>query len=211
MTREQISARLAEIAPWPDLDPTPEAVARWLAVHAQREWAAHIIPFTTPGGPDHLDVAAVAKLNAHFAAAHALLALIGTGREEQAAREIALAWSGGSATGIWIWEHLEHLGADPDEVTRLEQARMALDSAEAKPDEARVKLAQAEALIGQLERITTAWTRGMYSARIDCWRGDAKAAAGCLSEGLDGYDGPEWNGTETGAEWWERTKAEEGW
>ena len=50
----------------------------------------------------------------------------------------------------------------------------------------------------------------MYSARIDCWRGDAKAAAECLSEGLDGYDGPEWDGTETGTEWWERTKAEEG-
>ena len=50
----------------------------------------------------------------------------------------------------------------------------------------------------------------MYSARIDCWRGDAKAAAAILSDGLDGYDGPEWDGTETGAEWWERTKAEEG-
>jgi hypothetical protein len=74
----------------------------------------------------------------------------------------------------------------------------------------RAELAKAEALIGQLERITTAWTRGMYSARIDCWRGDVKAAAECLSEGLDGYDGPEWDGTETGAGWWERTKAEEG-
>ena len=129
MTRQQLRARLDEIAPWPDRDPTPEAVARWLLVHAQREWVAHIIPFTTPGGPEHLDVAAVAKLNAQFAAAHALLALIGTGREEQAAREIASAWNGGGATGIWIWEHLEHLGADPDEVTRLEQARMALDAA----------------------------------------------------------------------------------
>ena len=83
-------------------------------------------------------------------------------------------------------------------------------TAEQERDEARAKLAKAEALIGQLERITTAWTRGMYSAWIDCWRGDAEAAAACLSEGLDGYDGPEWDGAETGAEWWERTKAEEG-
>ena len=83
-------------------------------------------------------------------------------------------------------------------------------SVEQERDEARAELARAGELIGRLERITTAWTRGMYSARIDCWRGDAKTAAGCLSEGLDGYDGPEWDGTETGAEWWERTKAEEG-
>ena len=88
-------------------------------------------------------------------------------------------------------------------------AKAAACAAERERDEARAELARADELIRRLERITTAWTRGMYSARIDCWRGDAKAAAGCLSEGLDGYDGPEWNGTETGAEWWERTKAEE--
>jgi hypothetical protein len=76
-------------------------------------------------------------------------------------------------------------------------------------DEARADLAKAGELIRQLERITTAWTRGMYSAWIDCWRGDVKAAIECLSEGLDGYDGTEWDGTETGAEWRERTKAEE--
>jgi hypothetical protein len=82
--------------------------------------------------------------------------------------------------------------------------------AERERDEARARLARAGELTRQLERVTTAWTRGMYSAWIDCRRGDVKAAAGCLSEGLDGYDGPEWDGTETGAEWWERTKAEEG-
>lgn len=65
-------------------------------------------------------------------------------------------------------------------------------------------------ILAPWERITTAWTRGMYAARIDCIRGDVKAAVECLSEGLDGYDGTEWNGTETGTEWWERTKAEEG-
>jgi hypothetical protein len=65
-------------------------------------------------------------------------------------------------------------------------------------------------LVRRYERITTAYSRGIYMARIDCMRGDVKAAVDCLCEGLDGYDGTEWNGTETGAEWWERTKAEEG-
>ena len=50
----------------------------------------------------------------------------------------------------------------------------------------------------------------MYCACNDCQRGDVTAAAMCLSEGLYGYDGPEWDGTETGTGWWERTKAEEG-
>lgn len=77
-------------------------------------------------------------------------------------------------------------------------------------DEARAKLAKADELIRRLERITTAWTRGMNAARIDCLRGDPKAAVAILGEGLDGYDGPAWDGTETGTEWWERTKAEEG-
>jgi hypothetical protein len=144
MTREEIRARLVEIAPWPDRDPAPEAVARWLAVHAQREWVAHILPATMPGGPEHLDVAAVAKMNAQFAAAHALLALIGTGREEQVAREIVLAWSGGGAEGMWLWEHLGHLGVDPAEVTRLEQARMAL---EGEGVEARSRAEAAEAML----------------------------------------------------------------
>jgi hypothetical protein len=77
-------------------------------------------------------------------------------------------------------------------------------------DEVRAELAKAGGLIRSLERISTSWTRGMYAAQIDCWRGDPKAAAATLSEGLDGYDGPSWDGTETGAEWWERTKAKEG-
>lgn len=75
--------------------------------------------------------------------------------------------------------------------------------------ELEAELEAARDFIQRLNRITTAWTRGMYAARIDCLRGDTRAAIRCLSEGLDGYDGTEWNGTETGAEWWERTKAEE--
>lgn len=110
-------------------------------------------------------------------------------------------------------EHLRFYVFDDDMDGRLHPVLIELAGASPVTDELttlRAKLTQAEALIGQLERITTAWTRGMYSARIDCWRDDPNTAAACLSEGLDGYDGPEWDGTETGAEWWERTKAEEG-
>ena len=101
----------------------------------------------------------------------------------------------------------------PDPLTAGERRavlREHLEREKSRRHDAEAKLAQANELIGQLQRITTAWTRGMYAAQIDCWRGDPKAAAATLSEGLDGYDGPGWDGTETGAEWWERTKAEEG-
>lgn len=76
--------------------------------------------------------------------------------------------------------------------------------------EAAVKASGLPELVSRYGRITTAWTRGMYAAWIDCVRGDVKAAIECLAEGTDGYDGPQWDGTETGAQWWERTKAEEG-
>jgi hypothetical protein len=127
------------------------------------------------------------------AACEAFWAAVGAGAETQ------------EPSAAWDWAFSQH-------TTRAWEsaAKAAAGPAGRERDEARAQVAKAEALIGQLERITTAWTRGMYSARIDCWRGDAKAAAECLSEGLDGYDGPEWDGTETGTEWWERTKAEEG-
>jgi hypothetical protein len=99
--------------------------------------------------------------------------------------------------------HAAEAGLPPEAAAILAQAVPELADALAERD----RLAE---LLRRYERITTSWTRGMYSARIDCTRGDVKAAIGCLSEGLDGYDGTEWNGTETGAEWWERTKAEEG-
>lgn len=155
--REQIRARLDEIAPWPDRDPAPENVARWLLVHAQREWVSHIVPTTMLDGPapETLDVTRVAKLNAQFAAAHALLALSDAApREaaEQAARDIALAWNDGAATGVWIWEHLDALGVDPDEVARLEQARMALNktAGDEKADEPASSEADRDARLAEL-------------------------------------------------------------
>lgn len=124
---KQIRDRLNEIAPWPGWgsEATPESMARWLLVHAQREWAAHVAPSLEPGGPD-MDVAAIAKMNAQFAAGHALLALIGTGREAAVTGEIAEAWCDGGGVGEWLHEHLAHLGVDPDEVSRLEGERVAL-------------------------------------------------------------------------------------
>ena len=89
--------------------------------------------------------------------------------------------------------------------------RAAADAAVMLADlQARAERDKARELASSLERLMTSWTRGMYAAQIDCFRGDPKAAAAILSEGLDGYAGPEWDGTETGTEWWERTKAEEG-
>jgi hypothetical protein len=99
--------------------------------------------------------------------------------------------------------HAAEAGLPPEVAAIVAQAVPTLAAAEAD----RARLAE---LVRRYERITTSWTRGMYSARIDCVRGDVKAAIQCLSEGLDGYDGTEWDGTETGAEWWERTKAVEG-
>ena len=81
---------------------------------------------------------------------------------------------------------------------------------EAEIEQLKAERERLDKLARAYERITTAWTRGMYMARIDCMRGDIKAAVNCLSECLDGYDGPEWDGKETGGQWWERTKAEEG-
>src|ERR1035441_9841277 len=125
------------------------------------------------------------------AACEAFWAAVGAGPDTQ------------EPTAAWDWAFSQN-------TTRAwgAAAKAAAGAAELERDEARAELAKAGALIGQLERITTAWARGMYSARIDCWRGDAKAAAECLSEGLDGYDGPEWDGTETGTEWGGRRSEE---
>jgi hypothetical protein len=91
-----------------------------------------------------------------------------------------------------------------------DEAAASYRALEARNAETCAVLAEARDFISRLERIKTAWTRGMYCAWIDCQRGDTKAAIRVLSEGLDGYDGTEWDGTETGGQWRERTKAEEG-
>lgn len=157
------------------------------------------------------DVLAAADAYAQAAIAAAAPAPAGEVTSETVARAAYhVMWA---ASGVDVrWEDL-----DPQD--RRVWARIALAAIDAwsGQPQAAPELAAAMAerdglkeLLRRYERITTAYSRGMYMARIDCIRGDVKAAIECLSEGLDGYDGTEWNGTETGAEWWERTKAEEG-
>lgn len=57
-----------------------------------------------------------------------------------------------------------------------------------------------------LIKVTSSQERSMHAALIDVVHGDSEDASTILTEALDGYDGPDWNGTETGAEWLERTR-----
>jgi hypothetical protein len=73
--------------------------------------------------------------------------------------------------------------------------------------------AEREKLIKGLDafdRLLISYTRSMYAANIDVTHGDPGDASAILLEALDGYDGPQWNGTESGTEWLERTREEAG-
>jgi hypothetical protein len=74
--------------------------------------------------------------------------------------------------------------------------------------QARRELAEARASGIRLMGLIEMYVRSLYAVRIDVMRGDSKAVMEALSEGLDGFDGSEWNRMETGAEWLERTRAE---
>lgn len=67
----------------------------------------------------------------------------------------------------------------------------------------RDKLAEAGAA---LERLVERKARALYAARIEVVHGTADDASTILTEALDGYDGPQWDGTESGIEWLERTQ-----
>jgi hypothetical protein len=116
-----------------------------------------------------------------------------------------------------FWGAVEPGITDPDAAWRWARSQRAERGWEAaakavaaetarERDEARAGLTGAGEMMRSLEHVITGLTRGMYAARIDCRRGDLKAAISILSEGLDGYDGPEWDGTETGEQWWERNR-----
>jgi hypothetical protein len=93
----------------------------------------------------------------------------------------------------------------------------AIDDLTRERDQHAARITELEAVSAQLDRktkyaralegVTAAWAHSMYAAHIDCVRGDVKPAISFLAEALDGFEGPEWNGTETGAEWLERTAA----
>ena len=128
MTREQIHARRNEIAPYPERGTrvTGESLARYLAVLAQLGWSRNVTPFIR----DDQEIP-YQQVAANFAAAHALLALHEVDPEKAAltAAQIADAWNDGAGIGEWLFEHLTRLGADPREVARLDEARLALENA----------------------------------------------------------------------------------
>ncbi len=127
MTREQIRARMNEIAPYPDpaAEVTAESVTRYLAVCAQTGWARNITPFIR----DDQEFPAF-EIAALFAAAHALTALAEADphRAGEVAGDIADAWNDGAGIGMWLHEHLTALGVDPAEVSRLDEARLAAEN-----------------------------------------------------------------------------------
>jgi hypothetical protein len=77
-------------------------------------------------------------------------------------------------------------------------------------DDARAENARLAEGGRQLGHVVSGQARSLYAASIDLHRRDVQAAAGIISEMADGYDGPEWNGTETGTEWLERTRGKDG-
>ena len=62
------------------------------------------------------------------------------------------------------------------------------------------------AALDALEKVVSSHERVMYAAAIDIRHGRPGTARRLLGEALDGWDGPQWDGTETGAEYLERTR-----
>ena len=121
-TRREIRARLGEIAPYPKQD-TPDharAVAKYLAVSAQRRWK-WTLDIADMDSTEYRS--AVQVMLADFAALHLLMHLLNTDtpKTEGLSRQIRDAWDDGGEVGSWLWEHGMALGVDPDEVCRLEE------------------------------------------------------------------------------------------
>jgi hypothetical protein len=69
-------------------------------------------------------------------------------------------------------------------------------------------LDQSAELARRLERVAESHARVMYAAFIDVRHGDPNDVDEMLAEQLDGFEpGDDWNGTETGIQWLERTRA----
>jgi hypothetical protein len=97
--------------------------------------------------------------------------------------------------------------SDASDETAANMAVIAHEALEAAPPGAEVaaEMDKGRDMIGVLTGLCNMYVRGLYAAWIDAQRGDLKAVIECLAEGLDGFEGPEWNGTETGTEWHDRT------
>jgi len=120
-TRREIRERLNKIAPYPKHD-TPDqasAVAKYLAVAAQRGWK-YTLDIADMGSAEYM--LSVQAMFGDFAALHLLRGLIESNPTlaEELSRQIRNAWDDGGDIGPWLWEHATALGIDTDEVSRLE-------------------------------------------------------------------------------------------
>lgn len=142
MTWPQIRKRLDEIAPDPadtghaDEHDIARIVARAIAVTAQRRWVRNLSDYF--GGGDRVAQRewqeSIATLCAEFAALHLLMGLIEANPERARvlAARIRDAWDDGGMIGELLWEHLEALGIDGNEIARLEEAWQALPEVQAE-------------------------------------------------------------------------------
>lgn len=131
--------------------------------------------------------AEVHRLHDVYAAAHALARAFRVAVEAQAAP--------GLAARIGALE-----GNLDDAHATLSDYRAALTAAQAELD----GLTAGGRLLGH---VVEGQARALYAAWIEvAQHRDLTAAAKILSEQLDGFDGPEWDGTETGLGWLDRTR-----
>ncbi len=207
--REQVAAlaairtRYAAIAPPPETT-TPGLVAlvmaRWLTLAAQRGLTRTASPYTPD--QDRRD----AEVRALFGMLH-LLGLVTPARREKAVREILAAWDGADM-GTWLSAVGAQLGVNTEEVERLanREARIEAGPAPRQVHGPVLELSEADTLAkiaGQHERV-------MVAAAIDLKRGDPAAAARLISWQLDGWEGPAWDGKQTGLQWLTETRTEAG-
>ena len=121
-TRREIRDRLSEIAPYPKQD-TPDharALAKYLAVDAQRLWKYNLDIISMDAQFGDAYRASVQAMLGEFAALHLLMRLRETspGLAEEMSHQIRDAWDDGGGIGEWLWEHATALGIDVPDVSR---------------------------------------------------------------------------------------------
>lgn len=200
-TLRDVYARYREIAP--EVDPEGSCTAwhlsRYLLVNAIRANARAEYEVLNGGG---LSTSTLAELHGCFAAVHALesnrIVPDNPTRAIVAAAEIAEAIRDGGGIGEWLWEHSRHLGISINEVTRLAEAEARLKAASTGPSD-KERADKAEQLAREHERV-------MYAALLDLTDGDHGDSESNLRQQLEGVTFPDdWDGTESGTEWLERT------
>jgi hypothetical protein len=204
-TLEEIRKRYTEIAPGATSGtPAPAlALARWLTLSVQRGFTRMLSPYIP------MDHGEMLLLIARFEALHLLAARIGANRDDagRLAAEMLGAEEDGGSIGEWLYEHGKALGVDTNEVSCLADAEARIEGADATPTDSEWA-ESAKAAAEAIEKVAESHERVLYAAWIDLRRGDPGAARQLLLEQLDGFDGPDWDGTETGAKWLERAKAD---